>query len=81
MCLESRAAWFRRLAGHHQVGNVCRGARILERQKLLDLHSELNKDAGQFWFQYFRRSRHSFQLNAGFQEETMRRFVLIISDR
>ena len=51
------------------------------RQKLLDLRSELNKDAAQFGFSIPGALVMVLELNAGLQEETMRRFVLIISDR
>ena len=63
------------------AANVCCGSRIVERQNLLDLHSELNKDAGQFGFGISGVDRMALHLNARLQEETMRRFVLIISDR
>ena len=51
------------------------------RQKLLDLRSELNKDAAQTEFRISGVLIMVLDLNAGLQEETMRRFVLIISDR
>ena len=51
------------------------------RQKLLDLRSELNKDAAQIGFRISGVLIMVLELNAGLQEETMRRFVLIISDR
>jgi hypothetical protein len=50
-------------------------------QKLLDLRSELNKDAAQIGFRISGVLIMVLELNTGLQEETMRRFVLIISDR
>ena len=50
-------------------------------QKLLDLRSELNKDAAQIGFRISGVLIMVLELSAGLQEETMRRFVLIISDR
>jgi hypothetical protein len=54
---------------------------VFTRQKLLDLRSELNKDAGQIGFRISGVLIMVLELNPGFQEETMRRFALIISDR
>jgi hypothetical protein len=54
---------------------------VFTRQKLLDLRSELNKDAAQIGFRISGVLIMVLELNAGLQEETMRRFVLIISDR
>ena len=51
------------------------------RQKLLDLRSELNKDAAQVDFCISGVVMMVLEPNAGLQEETMRRFVPIISDR
>ena len=51
------------------------------REKLLDLRSELNKDAAQVGLRISGVLIVVLDLSAGLQEETMRRFVLIISDR
>jgi len=66
---------------HHFGGNAGGECRFPAGQKLLDLRSKLNKDAAQFGFSIPGALVMVLELNVGLQEETMGRFVPIISDR
>lgn len=79
--LGSSAPYFCGLDSYHPGNNVGGDCRFPAEQKLLDLRSELNKDAAQFGFSIPGALVMVLELNAGLQEETMRRFVPIISDR
>jgi len=79
--LVSSAPYFCGLDSYHLRDNVGGECRFPAGQKLLDLRSELNKDAAQFGFSVPGALAMLLELNAGLQEETMRRFVRIISFR